>query len=63
MAGVIPFCPGPAALKLNSDPVPPLVDVGGVTGVSTNAEGSELAVVERNVGLFIVGQKWTVSWW
>lgn len=58
-AGVVPFCPGPDAPKLNGDPVPPPVDVEGVTGVNTNAEGLEpvvpFVVVEGNVGLFIAG--------
>ena len=59
VAGVVPPRPGPAALESNSDPVPPSVDVKGVTKVNMDAEGLEsavpFAVVEGNVGLFIVG--------
>ena len=59
MVGVVPPCPGPVALESNSDPVLPPVDAKGVTRVNMDAEGLEsavpFAVVEGNIGLFIVG--------
>ena len=47
-AGVVPFCPCLVTPKLNGDPVPPPIDVEGVTGVNTNEDGLDVA------GLFVV---------
>jgi len=58
-AGVVPFCPCPVAPKLNGDPVPPPVDVEGVTGVNTNEDGlgatGSFVVLEVAVLLGVLG--------
>jgi len=66
-AGVGLFCPCPVTPKWNGDPVPPPVDVEGVTGVNTNVGCLEpvvpfvvvvpgvLGAPKGNTGLFVAG--------
>ena len=53
-AGVVPFCPCPGAPKLNGDPGTTPVDVEGVTGVNTNADGLESVVPFVVMGVVVL---------